>query len=47
MDATKKKVIRHLKSDIKNYKHETKRDIDLIKSLKKKKSSSNHKNKKK
>jgi hypothetical protein len=36
-DKAKKKVVKHLKSDIKNFKHEAKEDKDLIKSLKHKK----------
>ena len=36
-DKSKKKVIKHLKGDIKNFKHEAKEDKDLIKALKHKK----------
>lgn len=43
----KKKVIRHLKEDIKNYKHEADKDKKLITQLKKKKSTSCPKAKKK
>ena len=33
----KKKVVKHVKGDIKNFKHEAKEDKDLLKDLKKKK----------
>jgi hypothetical protein len=42
----KKKVIKHLKGDIKNYKHEMQDDKNLIKSLKKTKEKSGKKNEK-
>lgn len=39
MKKMAKKVIRHLKGDIKGYRHEIEEDKELIKTLKKKKAS--------